>query len=84
MIMEKKNLTEKEIPVWLNFAEDSTNRAEFYLIKAIDAIDKQFGEGYAKEHPELIDSFMKVSAKNSTFLYEIKDYGIPYKDSDFG
>ena len=32
--------------------------AHHYMSKAISAIDETFGEGYAKAHPELIESFM--------------------------
>ena len=33
-----------------------------YMIEATDAIDASFGEGYAKEHPDLIAAFMKTAA----------------------
>lgn len=34
-----------------------------YFLKAIENIDNQFGEGYSKDNPELIGSFM-VSSSN--------------------
>ena len=35
-----------------------------YLGSAVEEIDKQFGEGYAKEHPELVGAFMQVAAND--------------------
>ena len=35
-----------------------------YLKKGTVAIDGLFGEGYAKEHPELLASFIQASAQN--------------------
>lgn len=31
---------------------------------AIDTIDAEFGEGYAKEHPEMVAAFMKTVTYN--------------------
>jgi hypothetical protein len=36
--------------------------AETYLIDGVVAIDKFFGKGFAKEHPELIGAFMQSAA----------------------
>jgi hypothetical protein len=36
--------------------------AETYLIDGVAAIDKFFGKGFAKEHPELIGAFMQSAA----------------------
>jgi hypothetical protein len=36
--------------------------AETYLIDGVAAIDKFFGKGFAKEHPELIGAFMQAAA----------------------
>ena len=36
--------------------------AEVYMMEAIECIDKQLGEGYAKKHPELIGDFIKTCA----------------------
>ncbi|KGK24271.1 hypothetical protein [Pseudomonas plecoglossicida] len=33
-----------------------------YMIDAVDAIDRQFGEGYAKKHPELVGAFIQTAA----------------------
>ncbi|MCF6178577.1 MAG: hypothetical protein L3J63_04190 [Geopsychrobacter sp.] len=33
-----------------------------YLKKAIEAIDKELGDGFAKEHPELIAAFVQSAA----------------------
>ena len=35
---------------------------DFYLRKGIDHIDNHLGEGYAKEHPELLAGFIQACA----------------------
>ena len=34
---------------------------EVYMQDIVEIIDRQFGEGYAKEHPELVASFVHDS-----------------------
>ena len=36
--------------------------ASEYFAKAVRDIDEMFGEGYAKEHPELIGAYMHTAA----------------------
>jgi len=36
-----------------------------YLRAAVAAIDETFGEGYARDHPELVASFLQASAIES-------------------
>jgi hypothetical protein len=36
--------------------------ADEYLNKAVTAIDRVLGDGYAKQHPELIAEFMRTAA----------------------
>jgi hypothetical protein len=38
--------------------------AEEYFTTAIECIDKQFGDDYAKQHPELIGAFMQTAARD--------------------
>lgn len=47
---------------WERLSEDAFYQSERNFHKAIDVIDKKFGNGYAKSHPELISSFMQSSA----------------------
>lgn len=42
----------------------ASETAEAYLRAGTKAIDDQFGDGYAKEHPELVAAFMQVAAKD--------------------
>lgn len=35
-----------------------------YFLKAVELIDTQFGIGYAKEHPELIATFISTCAQD--------------------
>jgi hypothetical protein len=41
--------------------EQAQDTADSYLSFAIFTIDNKLGEGYAKQHPELISAFMRVS-----------------------
>lgn len=46
-----------------------------FLGDAIDCIDRELGDGYAKAHPELISGFMKamaISANTDKVLQEIQ------------
>ena len=47
---------------WKKIMEDGASAATFYLGQAIIAIDKDFGKGYAKQHPELVGDFLKAAA----------------------
>lgn len=38
--------------------------ADEYFSKACVRIDKQFGNGYAEKHPELIAAFMQTAARD--------------------
>jgi hypothetical protein len=37
--------------------------------EAVEAIDKQFGDGYAREHPELVAGFMQAAAIDQAGMY---------------
>jgi len=42
--------------------DDAALTAHSFLSRAIRAIDEDLGEGYAKEHPELIGAFMMTAS----------------------
>lgn len=42
--------------------EQAPMTADEYLRAGVRTIDKQFGEGYAKLHPELLAAYMKTCA----------------------
>lgn len=48
---------------WIKLMEDSFSEANFYFENAITQIDNKFGEGYAKDHPELISAFMSAATR---------------------
>lgn len=52
--------------------------ADQYMRHAAHLIDEQFGEGYAKKHPELVAAFMRVCAAdfNSTTLAKALGAGL--------
>ena len=52
----------------------ATTTAEEYFLKAVAKIDKEFGEGYSKDNPLLVATFMKVSAMDfNTWAQTEKD-----------
>jgi len=40
----------------------SSKAAAFYMESGAEHVDRQFGAGYAKEHPELVGAFMAAAA----------------------
>ncbi len=42
--------------------EQGWRTASDYMSEAVERIDKEFGEGYAREHPELVGQFMQTCA----------------------
>jgi hypothetical protein len=44
--------------------KQASDTANEYLIRAIDSIDKQFGEGYSKKHPELVAKVIEVASRD--------------------
>lgn len=42
--------------------EQAVTTAHHYFLTAIEKINSKLGEGYAEKHPELIGTFMKVTA----------------------
>ena len=53
-------------------APDTVN---FYLRRAIEHIEDSFGEGYAKEHPELLAGFIQACATEFHTAIEAKSVG---------
>lgn len=47
--------------------------AQVYLKEAVECIDTEFGEGYAKDHPDLVAEFMHVSGQdfNNAILCQV-------------
>lgn len=41
---------------------DAINTADSFLGAAVIRIDREFGEGYAAAHPELVAAFMQAAA----------------------
>lgn len=57
-------------------------RTDAILHQAAKSIDALFGEGYAKEHPELVAGFM-VSAANSTIAVALEEIAELYERNTF-
>ncbi len=44
--------------------QQAPRTAELYLTEAVQAIDVQFGGGFAKGHPELVVAFMQICERD--------------------
>lgn len=40
----------------------ATATADLYLADAVSSIDRTFGDGYAKKHPELVGAYINTAA----------------------
>ncbi len=58
-------IEEKITADWKKLMEDGAGAASYFLSRAIESIDGQFGAGYSKQHPELVGAFMNAAAKDS-------------------
>nr|DAQ82934.1 MAG TPA: hypothetical protein [Caudoviricetes sp.] len=47
----------------------SAGSAALWMREAVEAIDKQFGDGYASAHPELVAGFMQAAAIDQAGMY---------------
>ena len=64
--------------------DDGASAAINHLHKAVEVIDKTFGSGYAKEHPDLIGDFTKTAAIDSGAPYiakAIQEHALQLSDS---
>jgi hypothetical protein len=48
--------------ITMNEARQTDTTAQTNLVDSVDAIDKFFGQGFAREHPVLIGAFMQATA----------------------
>lgn len=46
----------------VELTNQAASAAAIYMQAAVHGIDEQFGNGYAKQHPELVAAFMQVAA----------------------
>lgn len=47
-----------------NMLDQSHSTSEDYMVEAIKRIDRNLGKGYARNNPDLIGTFMKVSSND--------------------
>jgi len=47
---------------WSKLVDDAPDAVSNFLYRAVQCIDKQLGNGYAKQHPELVGSFIEAAA----------------------
>lgn len=43
---------------WYTLMDQAPGTVDHYLGRVIDMVDRQFGDGYAQEHPELVSSLV--------------------------
>ena len=55
----------------IDFEQQMLNQSHItsaeYMLEAVDRIDALFGKGYAKNNPDLVGTFMKVSCDDFKF-----------------
>lgn len=61
--------------VALLFRQASTT-AETYMMRAEDAIDEQFGKGYARANPGLVGAFMQTAALDFAATFQADFLGL--------
>ena len=44
------------------YFEQSHKSAHDWMLRAVEAIDRQFGDGFARAHPELVGAYMQTCA----------------------
>ena len=66
---------------WKTLAEHAFGQSQNNFFAAVTLIDKEFGEGYAKAHPELVGDFLKAAATETagTIIY----MGLQHIDETF-
>ena len=47
---------------WHTLLKQASDTSSEYFDRAVDKIDKTFGQGYAQDHPDLIAAYMRVAA----------------------
>lgn len=52
--------------------EQASHTAESYLCHAVRAIDRQFGDGFAKKHPDLVAAYMKTACEDFNTSISLK------------
>ena len=57
---------------WDTLLKQASDTAQAYMIRAKYDINEQFGEGYAKDHPELVAAYMKVAAMDFQTMAKVK------------
>ena len=49
--------------------EQAAMTADSWLVQAIACIDDKFGDGYARENPQLVGAFMQAAAMDQQGMY---------------
>lgn len=59
-----------------SFIAQATENADKLLHDAVECIDNAFGDGYAREHPELIADFMRTASTDQMVAHLHKISGM--------
>ena len=54
--------------------EQASMKTKQYFLCAVRDIDREFGEGYAKAHPELLAAVLEVAAADYRTAIQIKSF----------
>ena len=64
----------------------ASDTVEVYLRRAIRMLDEQFGEGYARNHPELVGQIVRAMSSDlssATFGKTVGELADVLRDKDF-
>ena len=57
-------MTAERIPSPRELMDQASVTASKYMRQAVASIDEQFGDGYAKAHPELVAAFVQAASRD--------------------
>lgn len=63
------NTSSERLPGADTLAAQAAKTASGWMSDAVTEIDKLFGKGYAKQHPELVAAFMKTAGLDEAAMH---------------
>ena len=58
--------------------EQAVRTSDLYFLYGVEHIDGQFGEGYAKSHPELLAAYMSSCAATAKLICDVRVTGVSF------
>ncbi|MGF2653769.1 hypothetical protein ACQUWL_14655 [Serratia marcescens] len=63
------NYEDEKLPSAERLLEQAADTAGSWMWRAVEEIDRQFGKGYAKNHPELVAGFMQTAGIDEVAMH---------------